>query len=372
MSIWNNIEQFYKKHGLRWLEKVLGKRALAPSSVDPSSIRRILVIRQHDYLGDFLLATPVLRALRERFPDAHIGLIVRDYFADAASGNRFVDEVIVIPGIIRTSSFLGLFRRLRANWDLAVVLNTVSHSLTSDLLAYFSTATFVLGSDHRVFPGCKANFFYNLRSPYPDGERHQTERNLDIVRFIGADTADLTEVMHLSGSETAAAQKVMAQMGIADDKPIAGLHLGAGKLQNRWPVERFVDLAGKLRLKSVQVVVFWGPTEGNLGEEFMRRCSFSQAAIQPEGLRALAAYFRNCDACVCNDTGVLHVCAAVGTPLVGIFGPTDPKEWKPLGEKFSAVQGKDGTTASVSSDDVLSLLVPLLEHSHARGQDGSH
>jgi len=88
-----------------------------------------------------------------------------------------------------------------------VVLNTVSHSFTNDLLANFSGARYILGSEQLIFPGCTRNFFYNLTAPYSPVEKHQSERNLDIVRHIGVETDDLSEVMHLFNMERQAAQK---------------------------------------------------------------------------------------------------------------------------------------------------------------------
>ena len=169
---------------IRTLEVMIRKPVLTPEQIDFSAVRNVLVIRQHDQLGDFLLATPVFRAIRNRFPGARIGVLVRDYFADAIAGNPLVDEVLVLPkGGLRRGlrRIMTLWRKLFKRWDLTIVLNTVSHSLSSDLLAQLSSRRLVLGSAHRIFPGASRNFFYNLLAPYSSTTRHQSERNLDIV-----------------------------------------------------------------------------------------------------------------------------------------------------------------------------------------------
>jgi ADP-heptose:LPS heptosyltransferase len=315
------------------------------------NIERVLVIRQHDQLGDFLLSTPVLQALRNRFPSAHIGVLVRDSFSDVVIGNPFVDEILVLPkqaGQWDAGRLRELFRRLVGKWDLAVVLNTVSHSLTSDLLARLSGARLIAGSEHRPFTGTSQNVFYNLRSPYARLFRHQTERNLDIVRYFGADTQDLSETMFLAPLERQAAARLLDRLGIDRRRRIVALHIGAGKLKNRWPVDSFARLARLFHTKlKAQVLVCWGDAEENLASEFSARAGFRPFMLPPGGIRSLAAAFLECDLLVCNDTGVLHVGAASGVPVVAVFGPTDPKEWKPIGEHVVAVRSASGDIRSV-------------------------
>lgn len=393
---WYRLEQIFKRNALRWLEKFLAQRIIAPEQIPRGALKRILVIRQHDMLGDFILATPVLPALRQAFPQAHIGVLVRGYFADVVAHHAAVDEVLLFHEHgkhwtwQRVRSF---YRQLRCGWDLTIVLNTVSHSLTSDLLAYFSKAKFVLGSEHRVWEGCSRNFFYHLLAPYSAEEKHQSERNLDIVRPLGVQPQSAAEVMHLTKEErdqafiklkekglavfrvSAVAQASLAApqsgalhtphlRGSSPSKLVIGMHVGAGKIPNRWPIEKFAELAQRLREEhEAEVVLFWGKNEAELAEKFCASVRFAPIKIAPTSLREMAACFTHCSAMICNDTGVMHVCAAVQVPLVAIFGPTPPELWKPLGEKFLAVRGKDETTASVTVEEVWEALRRLLQAS---------
>lgn len=374
MHFWNRIEQFFKKRYAKGLERFFGRAPLGPEDVDFATIHRILIIRQHDMLGDFLLATPVLRAVRETFPHAHIGVVAREYFADIARHIRFVDEVLLFykNGYHWTPRALGAFwRRLGSGWDLAVVLNTVSHSLSSDLIAHFSRARFVLGSEIKPLPGASRNFFYNLIAPYAPEEKHQTHRNLDIVRYLGIDTTDVAETMHLAEADLAMATAGLRAQGVPPG-PAIGMHLGAGKPDNRWPVARFVALGRELVQEfGVQLLVFRGPGEDALIEHFAAAADFAFVRIAPCDLIRLAALFACCDAVVCNDTGVMHLAAATGTPLVAVFGPTDPALWKPPGEKFIAIRGADARTASVGAAEVKRALQALLRDRLCRPRPAS-
>ncbi len=363
---WYRVEQYFKRNALRWLEKLLAKEVLPPEQVNFAEIKRILVVRQHDMLGDFILATPVLSALRQNFPRAHIGVLVREYFADVVASHADVDEVLLFHehgtrwSLRRAWS---LWRQLRRGWDLTIVLNTVSHSLTSDLLAHFSKAKYVLGSEHRVFAGCSRNFFYDLLAPYAAEERHQSERNLDIVRYLGVEAKEAAEVMHLTSAERERALIKLKGMRLRADGLVIGMHVGAGKISNRWPIEKFAELAQRLHDEhGAQILLFWGKNENDLAEKICRLVRFAPIKVPPTSLREMAACFTHCEALVCNDTGVMHVCAAVNVPLVAIFGPTPPALWKPMGERFIAIYGRDQTTASVSVGEVYAALNASMLH----------
>lgn len=363
MRWWNRFEQFFKRRGLAVLERAFAREVITPAMVDFAAIRRILVIRQHDYLGDFLLATPVLRALRERFPPARIGVLVRRYTAGVAAHNPYIDEVLTFEehGWNWTPRKLWQFwRQLRRGWDLTVVLNTVSHSLTSDILASLSRARYCLGSAERIFPGCSRNFFYNLIAPAGSENRHQTDRNLDIVRYLGIDTSDHCEVMALTEQDRGFAAVFLQHHGVSHNDRLVAIHLGAGKVNNRWPVAQFAALSNRLYHDyGVKILAAWGPQETALGAQYLHALTFTPITLKNVSLRQFAAVLAQSEAYVCNDTGVMHVGAAVGARLVAIFGPTDPEFWKPKGKTIVALRGSNNDCATVTAEQVLQTLLPL-------------
>jgi ADP-heptose:LPS heptosyltransferase len=364
LKFWNSIEQAFKRKWLRFFEKWLDRGIVSPNLINLYAIRRILVIRQHDQLGDFLLSTPVFRALRQFFPQAHIAVIARTYTAELAQHNPYLNEVLVVPEKLLWWTPVKIWRLLAGlfrGWDLTIVLNTVSHSLTSDLLAHFSGARYILGSEHRIFPGCKRNFFYNLSARYFAQIKSQSERNLDIVRHLGIDTDDRSEVMALTAQEKLFASNFMRQHGVDEQDVAIAMHPGAGKIHNRWPVEKFAELANLLhRQFAVRLILTWGPQEDSLGANLCRRLLFDPIVAYGLSLRHLAALLSRAEAFVCNDTGVMHLAAAVNTPLAAIFGPTDPNEWKPIGKKFLAIRGDQQRCENVSVQQVLQAIQALL------------
>ncbi|MDZ7373153.1 MAG: glycosyltransferase family 9 protein [candidate division KSB1 bacterium] len=321
-------------------------------------------MRQHDQLGDFLLATPVLRALRKRFPEARLGVVVRGYTEPVVRHLPHVDEILVVREALHewtVPSLLDFLRRLLGGWDLAVVLNTVSHSLTSDLIARFSRARWTMGPAHLRFPGTRRNFFYNVEvSAHPGPVRHQSLRNLDIVRPLGIDRADPREEMCLLPSEIQHLRQRLNQLGVTEEELLV-VHPGAGKPGNRWPAERFGEAARRLSSEyPLRTVVVWGPREESLGRRTLLSAPPDSVGISGLTIRELAALFRLARLVLCNDTGSMHLAAAVGTPLVAIFGPTDPREWKPWGDSFVAVRGRDGRCESVAVEEVVQAATQLL------------
>jgi len=362
MKSWNRLEQIFKHRQLRLLERLLALPPRRPDELARHHVRRILIVRQHDQLGDFLLSTPAWRAVRHRFRGAHITLVARRYTAALAVHHPDIDQVLVFyeHGRDWTPGAAGRFvGELRRGFDLAIVLNTVSHSLTSDLIARMSGAPFILGSAHLPFGSTSRNFFYNIVARFVPGRVNQCERNLDIVRAVGADVDPVRERITLTEQERMSAEEALSALGRLPGKRLIALHPGAGKPRNRWPVASYARLGRLLHERGMQLLVTWGPDEGALGAELLEQLGIQVLRVADRDLRRVAALLSQVDALVCNDTGVMHLAAAVNTPLVAIFGPTDPALWKPPGDRFIALRASDSLCSSVSPERVLKKVIAI-------------
>ncbi|MBN2000456.1 glycosyltransferase family 9 protein [candidate division KSB1 bacterium] len=363
MNIWYRIEQFFKHRQTGIIKKLFAKPQIRVSDVDWKNVNRILIVRQHDQLGDFLLSTPVFKAVRQLFPKSFIAVVARKYTAALVENNPYVDLVIPFYENGRDWSLdkvLSFVRQIR-KYDMAIVLNTVSHSLTSDLLAFFSGAPFILGSEHHLFKNADRNFFYNLLAPYRTVDCQQSERNLDIVRYIGAESDDPCEFIKLTDAELEWAARFLRSKGKQSGKPLVAIHPGAGKMKNRWPAENFAQVGQWIAEKySAQLYVTWGPNETEIGQAVISKLKVRPIISIHKELRHVAAVLSQADVLLCNDTGVMHLAAAVGTPLVAVFGPTDPALWKPAGETVVAVRANDKKCESVPPEKVFQSAIKLL------------
>ncbi len=364
MTLWNRIEQLFKHKWLYLFEKLWGRSVLDPREIDVQNIQRILVLRQHDQLGDFLLSTPVFRALAKHFPQAHLCLVANKHTANLMKHQTWLDEVLVFHKDGHDWSWKQVkhfWKQLRQGWDLTVVLNTVSHSLTTDMLAFLSKAPLVLGPEHHRFKGTTRNFFYNLISPVDEVPKSQSERNLDIVRYIGVTPDSAHQEITLTASELENSRHFLEKKG-NDQSPLLVVHPGAGKIGNRWPVEYFAQVCDRLASEyDMQIFVTWGPDEQDLGKALLTLLKTEAMDGVFGDLRELAALFAHATLVLCNDTGVMHLASAVHAPLVAVFGPTDPTEWKPVGEPFIAVRSDDHLTPSVTPERVFMAAMTLFD-----------
>lgn len=358
-------EKLFKRFLLWLFERIIPDQLFKPEDIDRTAIRSILVIRQHDQLGDLLLATPVFAALRKAFPNARITAIARVYTHAVLLNNPNIDQILVYPEKLRLATparLWRLWRGMKQGYDLAIVLNTVSHSLSSDVLCWLSGAKHRLGSEELPFPGRRKNLFYNVLAPAPETRPHETRRNLQILEHLGVKCGDADEQVFLTDTEKEAGRQELYKKHLVPEKTI-GIHLGAANLCNRWPHEKYAALADWLaRDLGFKVLVFWGPSEGELGERFLGAVRTDVANIQDLTLRQLAAVISHLKLMICNDTGVMHLAAAAGAPTFAIFGRSEPELWRPLNKKFYGVRGPDKTCASAGLEVVKTAVKKMLEH----------
>ncbi len=367
--MWYPIEKRFKTRVLKWLvSHPLGQRRAPPGTVDPDGINRILIIRQHDQFGDFLLTTPAIRALRARFPDAHLSLVVRAYLYPVAQGNPDVDQVLVFhesgfrwrPGDIR--SFVDL---MRGSIDLAVVFNTVSHSLSSDLIAWLSGAPVVMGPATPTFDHLDHNPFYTVNVPVNPEPRHQIQRNLDMVRYVGADTEDLSYGYAMSEDERAGGREVVEGLAggpTAPGGPVVAVHFGTGDVRKRYPVGQLARVCDELATRlSARILVISAPGDEALLRALCDAASTPLRNVPPMSLRRVAGVLHAADLLVCNDTGVLHLAAAVGTRTLSFHATSDPACWKPPGAGHRAFYAVSRRIGEIPPDRVYREIAAMLD-----------
>ncbi len=357
------LEKIFKAALLKIMGMILPGRHYQPREVDLSLIERVIVIRQHDQLGDLLLSTPAFRAIRQSLPQARITVVARQYTYRVLEHHPDIDRILVFPEKLYQASPAKLWRLwkgLRQGCDLAIVLNTISHSLSSDILAVLTGAKYILGSAENPFPGVRGNLFYNLLAPGYGERTHETRRNLKILEYLGIGTGDMGERCTLSAQEEEQGRDILYRNHIMPERTV-GIHLGAYNICNRWPHQNYAALADWLVKEfGFQVAVFWGPGEEELGERFLGLVKSDIKIMSGLNIRQLASVMKPLRLMVCNDTGVMHLAAALGTPTFAIFGRSEPEFWRPLNRNFYGVRGLDKTCASAELDVVQSGIRRML------------
>ncbi len=351
-----SIERFIKLCTLRVVRLLLSVRRR--ETAHEAVLTNILVVRQHDQLGDMLCAVPLLRVLRERYPTCSITLVTSGINHEIMLHHPFVDEVLLYPKgkLVKIVGFLRTLRR--KSFQLAIVPSTVSFSFTSALISLASKASIRVGP--RAINGMEnsSGFCYTLPVDLrwdSDPHRHQAKRNLDILQPLGLTSDNLSTTIGLTEEEIKAAAQTLSDFR-QKYRCLVGMHPGAGKIVNRWDVSRFAALANRLnREQAAGIVITAGPMDdaviGNLLPSL--RCEY--LLLQRKPIRHVAAVINDLNLFIVNDTGIMHVAGATSVQLLALFGPTDPLQWAPVGSKNHYVRARGGDLRQLSEEEVYQM-----------------
>jgi lipopolysaccharide heptosyltransferase II len=299
----------------------------AVSAVDPP--RHVLVV-DLDNLGDLLLATPAIRALRSRFPQAHLDALVTEYAAPALLGNPHVDEILTCDKGIATGA---LWRRGRLAWclrrrryDLGVILEAHwGYAGFAELLLAAAGIPRRLGRDLGKYRDL-------LTDAVAVRQQHWMDAYLDVVGLAGAVPDGQGMEAHIRPEDAEVAVAWAKAHGADRSAPLV-LFPGGNQhlISRRWGAPGFAAVGDALaRRLGAPVVVIGGPQDTALADEVLRLMTVpaaSAAGALPWG--ATGALLRGCRIFVTNDSGPLHLAAAVAAPTVAVFGPTDPVVFGP-------------------------------------------
>jgi ADP-heptose:LPS heptosyltransferase len=355
-----SVEFHLKRLLLRLIGSFRSGSRYTISQLPLASFKRIVIIRQHDQLGDLLIATPAIRAVRRRFPDAFIAVVAREYTAPILAHNPHIDEVIVFYEKLRRWNFrraATFWKSLRGGFDCAVLLNTISRSSSSDLIALLSGAKFIVGPDHLSFGGKDPELIYNVVVPRSSREKHEIERNLDIVRSLGADENDLEYDLVLTDEEVRSAERIYQSLSIPRGRKVVGVHYGALNPSKCFPLEKLAEVIDwMVEQFNAQIMLLTGPKEFERREFLISRLHHTVYSAPLVPLRIMAALMRHCSVILCNDTGTLHIAASQKIPTVSFHSLSDPSIWKPPHPRHIAVRADDSKIDSITVAQVQSAV----------------
>lgn len=300
---------------------------------------RILVLR-YRFIGDTILTVPFLRNLRRARPDAHIAWMVAPGTADVVRGIPYVDELIFWDPVTRHADSRGTHRTpgdklafirelRRRNFDTAYVLK---RSLSSALIAWLSGARKRVGFDTEG-----RGALLTRRVPYRH-DRHEVENFLEVLRADDITVTDDYLEAWLSPDERAFAAEFLAAREAAD-VPLVGIHPFAANQGRAWHEDNFISLANHLQERyGVRILLFGGSGDLAGGEYCRERITPEPLmAVGTTSLRQTMALLDRCRLVVCNDSGIMHLAAALGRPLIALFGPQSPVKFGPWGEECRVV-----------------------------------
>lgn len=306
----------------------------------PSSPSRILVVRL-DSIGDVLLSEPAIAALRRRFPQARLDVVVGAAGKSILEGHPAIDNLILYEApwhaawrgqVVSWRKQLGgllriLARLRRGRYDLAYELRGDFRDIA------FAAAS---GARARVGNGERGGGFFLTRDVRPPATAHHLEKALAIAAASGACGPVETPRLYLSESDRALAQSLLP---LVENAPYVALHLGAGFPSKCLPVGRFATIARELALRGIRPVVVGGPDDAPRLAEL--RALLDIPLVDLVGrltVKETAAVLARCSLFIGNDSGPMHLAAAMGTPVVAAFGPSAAEAYHPRGVPYRLIK----------------------------------
>ena len=301
------------------------------STASPGPFGKILV-REVNWLGDAVLTLPALAALARRFPQAEITVLAKPWVAGLLKGQRGVDRLLEYQAG-------GIYRGLRGRWDLARQLARerfdlavlFPNSLDAALVPWLARIPrrVGFGTDGRGV------LLTDRVPPPPKARPHQVFRYLALAQAVGA-AGEPVPVLDVHPKTETAALRLLSAEGIGADEPCLALNPGSiyGDAK-RWLPERFARVADIVAQRhGARVLLIGSAKEREILDAVARR--MQRPSVQLGGrtdLATLAGVLRRVRLLLSNDTGAMHVAAAIGTPVLAVFGPTDAEATGPLGPR---------------------------------------
>lgn len=294
----------------------------------PEQIERILIIRLAP-LGETILTTPVIRALRQHFRDAHIAYMVAPAREDLVSANPYLNEVLTYQASVPQL----IYQIARRKFQLAVVLQPTFRLV---LHAFLARIPFRMGFETNT--GGKK--LLNLAVPNNTAQ-HETQRYLDVIRALDIEITDDEPQVFVDSAGIAWANNFLENQKLNDSNPIIGLNPGAATTYRRWHAPNFAVLGDRLHeTYGAHIVITTGPREGELAYQVAKQMSHPAVIVNQATPMQLAALLQRCNLYISNDTGPMHLSTAVKTPTVAVFGASNLIQWAPPWKTHAVVARK--------------------------------
>lgn len=341
--------------------------------IDWTQVRRVLVIRLRS-IGDTVLSTPSLVALRRFLPSAQIDILLEEWVAPVLNGVEMVDEIITVAnsGAARLKTARNIRQR---RYD--VVFNL--HGGTT--ATFFTRAT---GAPHRIgFANYQYSFFHNHLFSSPVGfwdqeVLHSAEQQLALLGFAGVPVSDRPR------SRLAVTREALdsIEKKVSIGSPFALFHPTTAFATKRWAPENFARMAEYLAARGIKRVVVSNRTETETVRQMEEASRVPLVTFDDLTLPEITALASRASLFVGNDSGIAHIAAAVGTPTVVIFGSSNRDHWRPwtdapseiVFERFECqpcpgyrceVFGEPRCIQSVTTEDVIAAIDRILSESEA-------
>jgi lipopolysaccharide heptosyltransferase II len=342
-GIFHSIVSLIIKHLWRIRKRHLPPLLDARGCITPEAkkvIKKILITR-FQCVGDMILFIPTLKGLRRLFPEAYICLLAFEPSGiETIKACPYIDNIIAFrSGDILKEKWFHRYYLRKQNFDMFISSCAEINILRE---GFYSGAKYIIG-----FKGKKRfdqwvieaePYLLDIALDY-DTEMHETYQNLKIIEKLGGRPEDIRLEYYVREGDTRHIENLFESFQIDPGRPLVGIHSGSKQKAKRWSAERFSELADFIIEKHhAQIVFVGGKEETSLIQSIIAQ--MKNGAVNLCGMTTLgeiAALLKKIDLFVCNDSGPMHIAAALGVQLVALYGPGNFANWHPLAEEGKTV-----------------------------------
>ncbi len=309
--------------------------------------KKILIVNVN-WIGDVIFSTPFIKTVRQNYPGSFIACLMHPRCVDVLKDNPRIDEIIVYDEEGIHKSLAGKLRLIAAlkkkRFDIAFILH---RSFTKALV------TFLAGVKERVgYPTKKRGIFLTKTAEIPDEEVHKVEYFLNIARAYGMDARGVSYEFFIGDSDRKKINQFLNENGISGKDKLIVLCPGGNWDPKRWLKENFAALADLfIERLGAKVVISGANKDMGLAQD-IKKMMKNEPVIScgKTDLKGLGALLERANLVIANDTGPMHLAAAMKTKVIALFGPTSPKLTGPYGEgNYRVIWKNDGCDPSTGS-----------------------
>jgi len=281
-----------------------------------------ILIFSFSFIGDAVLSTAVIQPLKKRFPEAHLTFLAGPRAQSVLRGDLQIDAVLVYDN-------RGIHSGIRGKYRLIKLLRQERFDLVIDLRDSFWSR--LVGA--RRWGIARGSNWHAVTRYLDTLNGHGVETSAEVLDFAAEPRLTLSPI------EKNIADKFLTEHGIVPNELIIGIHPGGNWIYKLWPAENFAKI-GDILISDfqAQILLFAGPDEQALQEKVAAMMKYQPIIVNEPSLRHVASLINRCHLYLGNDTGTTHIAAAVGTPVVAIFGSTNHIRSGPYGTKHQIVR----------------------------------
>jgi len=311
--------------------------------LETDKISSVLVVMIDRHLGNLVVSLSSIAALQKYFHNKTCYFAFDSSYIEVVEGVKGLNNIISFPRreIYKSSLIKRVFLYLRFINSLRSTHCDVTIDLqggdASSIASFLSGASWRLSRSSAIRP-----YIYNIKVDLPVGE-HKVRSYTEIAEALGATVDKPHYRLYPSNHRTESLNKILQLHRIAPHRPIISIHAGAGNIHKQWTTQGFVEITDWLASKGFQVI-FVG-SDRDLDKIKAITTGLSHKAHNLGGslsLGELMALFHMSSLFLGNDSGPMHLAAAMGTPVVGLFGPVDERRWGPLSTNSIVLRGQEG------------------------------